>query len=276
MSHSRPASDAQPRRAPLRPILAALLLAACWTGAVSGQTLVEPPARPMPPAAAHDGHLVVSEVATGGASASDEFIELYNPGALAMPLEGLELVYVTASGATISLRAAWDLGAADVPPGGHVLVANEAGIYASIADVTYVAGMAATGGSVALRIQGAATAIDAVGWGTADSTWMEGSPLGAPASGGSAERLPGRAAGSTQDTDDNATDFVLRPDTDPQNSTSPPVPDPGAPPSVTPGPSGSPVPSGSPTGSGPASPTPAPGPAPISVAAARAVPTAAP
>ncbi|MGH2483992.1 MAG: lamin tail domain-containing protein, partial [Candidatus Limnocylindria bacterium] len=48
------------------------------------------------------GHLVISEVMTGGASASDEFVELYNPHAAALPLEGLELIYVTASGATIT------------------------------------------------------------------------------------------------------------------------------------------------------------------------------
>ena len=43
-------------------------------------------------------HLVISEIVTGGASASDELIELYNPSSAALPLEGLELVYVTASG----------------------------------------------------------------------------------------------------------------------------------------------------------------------------------
>ena len=52
------------------------------------------------------GHLVVSEVMTGGTSASDEFIELYNPTAGELPLEGLELVYVTATGATVTRKAA--------------------------------------------------------------------------------------------------------------------------------------------------------------------------
>ncbi|MGH2418181.1 MAG: lamin tail domain-containing protein, partial [Candidatus Limnocylindria bacterium] len=97
-------------------------------------------------------HLVISEVVTGGASATDELIELYNPSVAVLPLEGLELVYVSASGATISLRAAWSLGVPGVPPGAHVLVANESGIYAAIADAVYVSGMAATGGSDALRI----------------------------------------------------------------------------------------------------------------------------
>ena len=158
---------------------------------------------------------------TGGASASDELIEIYNPTAAALPLEGLELVYVTASGATISRRAAWELGAPSVEPGRHLLVANELGVYAGIADARYASGMAATGGSVALRIQGASSAIDAVGWGTASSVWLEGQVAAAPPAGSSLERLPGGDAGSTQDTDDNATDFVVRAVPEPQNLGSP-------------------------------------------------------
>ena len=92
-------------------------------------------------------HLVVSEVVTGGASASDELIEIHNPTASSLPLDGLEVVYVTASGATISRRAAWGLDAGGIQPHGHLLIANEAGIYAAIADATYASGMASTGGS---------------------------------------------------------------------------------------------------------------------------------
>src|SRR5207237_6731802 len=99
-------------------------------------------------------HLVVSEALTGGASASDEFIELYNPSADALPLEGLELVYVSASGATVTRKAAWAAGAPLVPSGAHWLVANAAGLYAPLADTSYANGLAATGGSVALRIRG--------------------------------------------------------------------------------------------------------------------------
>jgi len=87
---------------------------------------------------------------TGGASASDEFIELYNPSSAALPLEGLEVVYVTASGATVTRKAAWAAGAPVVEPGAHVLIANGAGIFAGLADVAYANGLAATGGSVAL------------------------------------------------------------------------------------------------------------------------------
>jgi hypothetical protein len=209
-------------------------------------------------------HLVVSEVVTGGASASDEFIEIYNPTAGALPLEGLELIYVTASGATISRRAAWELGAATLGPGRHLLVANELGAYAGIADALYASGMAATGGSVAIRIQGASSAVDAVGWGSAASTWLEGQPAPAPAAGSSLERLPGGALGSTVDSDDNVSDVVARAVPEPQNVGSAPVPEPGTtpPPSSTPPASAPPTPSAAPT----------PGPETLPIAIARALP----
>ena len=227
-------------------------------------------------------HLVVSEVVTGGASASDEFIEIYNPTAGTLPLEGLELVYVTASGATVSRRAAWALGAPSLAPGRHVLIANELGAYAGIADAAYASGLAAAGGSVALRIQGASSAIDAVGWGTAASTWMEGQAAPAPASGSSIERLPGGTMGSTVDTDDNRSDFATRPLPEPQNSGSAPVPETGAtpPPTATAAPSvdptaqPTPAPTTSPTPAPTAPPTPAPTPGSqaVPIAMARALP----
>jgi hypothetical protein len=183
-------------------------------------------------------HLVVSEVVTGGASASDELIELHNPTTSPLPLEGLEVIYVTSSGATISRRAAWEVGAPSVPAGGHVLIANASGIYASIADATFESGMAATGGSVAIRILGASTAVDAAGWGTTTSPWREESPATAPSAGASIERLPGGALGSGIDTDDNAADFAERLVPGPENLGSPPTPDPAATPvpTATPGP----------------------------------------
>lgn len=237
-------------------------------------------------AAVAPDHLVISEIVTGGTSASDEFVELYNPTAGPLPLEGLEVVYVSASGLTVSRRATWALGAPEVPPGGHLLVAHELGIYASIADATYASGMAATGGSAALRIVGAATAIDAVGWGSATGTWLEGTVAPAAPAGSSIERLPGGALGSTQDTDDNATDFVIRSGPGPENSATPPVPQPsssGSPrpssePSSQPSPSSPPSPTAAPTPSQEPSPSPSPtasptpSPAVVPIATARSLP----
>ncbi len=295
MSAHRPLSPTaavRSRPAIVRLILAATLLLG-WVSPASGAPVRMDNASDLgdTPVA----HLVLSELVTGGVSASDEFAEIYNPGTVSLPLEGLELVYVTASGATFTRKASWGVGAGEVPSHHHLLVANVAGIYAGIADVTYASGLAATGGSLALRIQGAETAVDAVGWGTA-SAWLEGTAAPAPAAGASLERLPGGAAGSGEDSDDNLADFAIRPLPDPQNSTAAPTPDltPSPTPSGsatptplatgTPGPIPSPVPTTSPTASPTPVPsptatptssptvTPTPVPTPISMAVARALP----
>lgn len=264
---SHPASSLR-ASGPLAMLVVASLLGAGLLGAGS-----RGPASAMEAAAAH---IVISELITGGAGASDEFIEIYNPTDEALPLEGLELVYASASGLTVSQRAAWEAGAPPLLPGRHLLIANELGIYAGIADATYASGMAATGGSVALRIVGAASPIDAVGWGSAASTWMEGVAAPAPAPAESLERLPGGSSGSTQDTDDNATDFAIRTVPSPENLASPPVPDLGSTGSPGPSVSSAPSPPVTPTPTTAPSPsldaTPSPGASVVPIATARALP----
>ena len=73
--------------------------------------------------------LVISEVQTGGASASDEFAELANAGPLAGRPDGLELVYATSTGSTVTRKATWTTSTI-LEPGRHLLIANAAGIYA--------------------------------------------------------------------------------------------------------------------------------------------------
>ena len=233
----------------------------------------------LPADAVQGDHLLISEISTGGASASDEFVELFNPTPAPLALDGLELIYVSASGATVTRKAAWDAGSATVPGGGHLLIANAAGVYAGIGDATYANGMAASGGSVALRAGGAATAVDAVGWGTA-TAWFEGTPASAPAAGESLERLPGGALGSGQDTDDNAVDFVVSTTPDPQNAGSPPIavgsPMPSASPSASasPAPTGAATPTPSPVPTGTPSVTPIPSPSPSASATPSPAPSA--
>ena len=64
--------------------------------------------------------LLVSEVQTGGASASDEFAEITNVGAAPVDLAGLELVYVTSSGSTVTRKASWTTSLL-LEPGRHLL-----------------------------------------------------------------------------------------------------------------------------------------------------------
>lgn len=212
-------------------------------------------------------HLLITEVATGGASASDEFIELYNPTPAPVSLAGHEVVYVSASGATVTQRASWAADAPVIEPRAYVVLANEAGAYAAAADATYAGGIAATGGTVVLRIAGSG-AVDAVAWGVAAGDWLEGTPAPAPAAGASIERVTDPGNGRVADTDDNAADFVER---------IPPTPRAGGmalastAPSPTAGATATPAPTSS------ATPTPAPSASSsaVSVAKARAAPNGA-
>lgn len=224
--------------------------------------------------------LVVSEVKTGGASASDEFVELANAGAAAVDLAGLEIAYVTSTGGTVTRKAAWAT-TTILEPGRHLLLANGSGAHAGTADVVYSGGLAASGGTIVLRAVGGAP-LDAVGWGDATNAFVEGSAVPAPAAGSSIERRPGGALGNGTDSNDNAADWFARLDPDPQNLAAPAVPAPAptplpSEPSATPEPSA--IPTATPTSTEPAAtatPGPTGSPAPTPVPSATPGPTAEP
>jgi uncharacterized protein YdeI (BOF family) len=208
--------------------------------------------------------LVVSEVQTGGASASDEFVEVANQGTGPVDLIGLEVVYATSSGSTVTRKASWGASFV-VEPGRRVLIVNAAGAYAAIGDLTYSGGFAATGGAVALRVIGGSV-VDSVGWGDATNAFVEGGAAAAPSAGSSLERSPGGALGNGVDTNDNALDFFVNATPNPQGSAAGPVPAPGPTQSPSPSPSASPT----------ASPTPVATPTPTPVASPTPAPTAVP
>jgi hypothetical protein len=211
--------------------------------------------------------VVLSEIVTGGSSASDEFVEIANQGPLAVDLQGLEVVYATASGTTVTRKAVWS-GPLVVAPGRRVLVANSLGTYASAADATYSGGLAATGGALVLRSVGGSP-IDAVGWGDAVNEFVEGSAAPAPPATFSLERAPGGHAGNGTDSNVNAADWFVQGQPSPQGSAAPPVPDPAA----TPSPSTSPSSSPAPTPSTSPEPTPEPSPEPTATPGPTATPT---
>jgi hypothetical protein len=154
-------------------------------------------------------------VQTGGASASDEFAEITNVGAASVDLAGLELVYVTSTGSTVTRKASWTASTM-LGSGRHLFIANTSGIYVGIADATYSGGFAATGGAIVLRAIGGAP-VDAIGWGDATNTFVEGATAAAPAAGSSIERRPGGIDGNTTDTNSNSADWFSRPPRNPQS-----------------------------------------------------------
>ncbi len=178
--------------------------------------------------------LVVSEVQTGGASASDEFVEIANQGSGPVDLIGLEVIYATSSGSTVTRKATWATSLV-LEPGRRVLLVNGAGALATAGDAVYSGGFAATGGAVALRIVGGSV-VDAVGWGDATNAFVEGSVAPAPAAGSSLERWPGGVSGNGADTNDNIADWFVANPPSPQGLAAPPVPDPGPTPTAEPTP----------------------------------------
>ncbi len=111
------------RRAGGRAALLALVLAVIVTAFVSAARRPEPLVPRSVAAAAAVAWpistLVVSEVQTGGASASDEFAEIHNAGGGDVDLAGLELVYVTSSGSTVTRKASWSTSTV-LGPGRHL------------------------------------------------------------------------------------------------------------------------------------------------------------
>jgi len=222
--------------------------------------------------------VLLSEVVTGAASASDEMVELYNASVADIDLGGLELVYVTSSGATVTRKQTWT--ALQLPAHRHLLVANSAGAWSAVADGTYSGGLSATGGSLVLRTL-AGTVIDSLSWGDAASSFVETHAGAAPPAGSSLERNPGGAAGNGTDSNDNLADTALNPSPVAQALTAAPVP----PITATPTPSQAPVCSWAPLATPGATPSPAstasPSPtaypvqAPIAIAMARTLPTGA-
>ncbi len=231
--------------------------------------------------------LLLAEIVTGGVSASDEFVEIANAAGVPLDLNGMELVYVTASGSAVTRKAGF---ASPLPlaPGQHILLANGAGMYGPLADVTYSGGIAADGGSLALRHVGGSV-VDAVGWGTATNSFVEGSVAPAPAAGSSIERRPGGADGNWLDTNDNGADWLVQPNPVPQSLSSAPTPGASSSPSIAAGsepPASMPTAAASPsladetapphTTATPEPPTTAPATKPPTTAAATEAPTAAP
>ncbi len=167
--------------------------------------------------------VVVSEFRVRGpVGGSDEFVELYNKSASPVAIGGWKLRGSNASG-TISTRATVPAGRI-LGPGCHYLFTNSStsgGPYSGpvVGDQTYGTGVTDDGG-LALTLADDVTIVDQVGMSTG-SAYKEGTPLtnlGSTNLDRGYERLPGGALGNGQDTDNNASDFVLVTPSNPENS----------------------------------------------------------
>jgi len=144
-------------------------------------------------------YLAINEVQTAGSSgATDEFVEIYNPGTNAVDMSGWRLMYRSATGATETKLWSSNL---VISAGGYLLVTGAAYSGSAPSDGGLSSGLAATGGAVGLR-NPVNELVDSVGWGTATNVFVEGTAAPAPAAGKSLGRTP-----TGVDTNDNATDF---------------------------------------------------------------------
>lgn len=205
----------------------------------------DPPSGPPPPPPQAD-HLVISEVYGGGGNSgaryANDFIELYNPTADTVSVNGWSVQYANGSGSFTPGNRTVLAGA--VPGYGFFLIEEAAGLGGSevlpAPDVTDSVRMAASSGKVALVSDTAmitgpsgAAVVDFVGYGSANE-FEGGGPAASLSNTTSAERKarssstsvsmtgggPDSLSGNGFDSGDNSADFIVRPRQDPQNSLS--------------------------------------------------------
>jgi hypothetical protein len=155
--------------------------------------------------------LLISSIATGGSSASDEYVVIEAVGTGGANIADYELVYTTASGATTRRLISLE-GAAPLAAGARLLAANTIGSFSAGAFATWSDGIAATGGAVRLRLRANPTLIaDAVAWGSATSS-AGGLGTSAPAASSTTmiERRRGADLGLLN-SQNNSVDFTLVP-----------------------------------------------------------------
>ncbi|RKH32957.1 amidohydrolase [Corallococcus praedator] len=193
---------------------------------------------------ANVGHVVISEVCGGTtASATDEFVELYNPTNQDVSIGGWKVQYRSATGATYS--GSFTLKAdAVIKAHGYYLIGSSTFSDPNVtADETSGINSSASmtaGGHIRIGTGAMGTTatdpntVDLMGYGTGAGPEGKAAPAH-PASGGSLERKAKATStsatmavggadetlGNGYDTDDNSTDFVTRAVRQPQSSKSP-------------------------------------------------------
>jgi Lamin Tail Domain len=187
--------------------------------------------------AANANHVVISQVKISGATAGDEFIELYNPTDASVDLSGWRLTRKTSTGASQTNLVASLSGT--LAPKGYYLIANPASPLATNeADIVYSASSSAitTNNTVLLYSDAGATVVDKLGFGTAtdnETVPFATSPednqsIIRKASVTSTQQslIPGgteATAGNGEDTDNNANDLLLLNAAQPRNTKTTPA-----------------------------------------------------
>jgi len=200
-------------------------------------TLTPPPTlTPTPTPSQLADHIVISEVQLKGANANQDFVELYNPTNSGIDINGWRLQIKTSNGTESTL--------ADIPSG-KTIPAHGFFLWASDKDAGYASSVGADitnnntiseNKSIALLNSSSSTPIDQVAWGNGTNQFVEGTQYpNSPATNESIERkayatsdtssmVSGSDAdnGNAYDSENNSNDFIVRTQSDPQNTGSAP------------------------------------------------------
>jgi hypothetical protein len=152
------------------------------------------------------GKVVVNELMTAGASAADEFVELFNTASCAISLAGWKLSYRASSGNLSVGGLHTFVAGSQIPATGFLVIGGAA--FTGKTEGTLTGAMAADRGQVAL-LDDKGKVIDGVAYGTqimtdaGAGTYAEGTPAQAPLANASIAR---KADG--EDTENNSADFA--------------------------------------------------------------------
>lgn len=179
-------------------------------------------------------HIVISEVQIGGATAGDEFIELYNPTNSPVSLLGWKLTRKTSGGTEENLVSSAGFSGSIASHGFFLITPQTGYMGGTTADLLYSqASNSIAANNTVLLYDSLNTVVDKVAFGT--GTDPEGSVFSAnPSANSSIERKANSSstsatmaiggadefAGNGEDTNNNNADFVSRAASQPQNSSS--------------------------------------------------------